>query len=235
MMTNKKTARIAGLFYLIIAITSIVSLMYIPSKLIVWNDAILTFENIQTHLLLFKIGILSDIILYLSFTFLAITLYHLLNKVNKTIALIMMVLVLISVAITFTNLINKFDVISLINHTGFLQNHTDGQLHHQLMQLLQSHQNGMTIIQIFWGIWLLPFGYLVFKSQFLPQILGLLLILGCFCYITDFLGNFIFPIDYKETIIPKLTGIPPALGEIGMLLWLLIIGVKKKVDNIELS
>jgi hypothetical protein len=227
-MANKKIARIAGLFYLTVAITAIVSLMYIPSKLIIWNDASLTFENIKTHQLLLKIGILSDIVLYLSFAFLAITLYKLLETVNKTIALIMMALVLISVAITFANLINKFDVISLINDTGFLQNYTNSQLHHQLMQLLQSHQNGMTIIQIFWGIWLLPFGYLVFKSQFLPKILGLLLMLGCFCYITDFLGNFIFPIDYKETIIPRLTGIPPALGEIGMLLWLSIIGVKEK-------
>jgi hypothetical protein len=79
---------------------------------------------------------------------------------------------------------------------------------------------------VFWGLWLLPFGYLVYKSGFLPKILGILLMAGCFGYLVNFLGGFLFP-QYASIGIAKFVSLPATLGEIGTCLWLLIIGLKK--------
>ena len=93
------------------------------------------------------------------------------------------------------------------------------------------HRNGNLVASIFWGLWLFPFGYLVFKSGFLPKVLGILLMVGCIGYIIDFMGNFFFS-NYSKTGISTLMTIPGSLGEIGICLWLLIIGIKVKRNSL---
>ena len=88
---------------------------------------------------------------------------------------------------------------------------------------LDAYRNGILVSSIFWGLWLLPFGYLVFKSGFLPRILGTLLIIGCFGYLIDFLGRALFP-SYPDTAIASYVTLPGSFGEIGTCLWLLIVG-----------
>ena len=231
MKSTQRNARIAGLLYLIIVICGIISLMYVPSKLIVRENAIETYNNIVTNESLFKIGILCDLIMYTTFIFLSLALYKLLKQINKNVAITMVVLILVSVPISYVNLISKLDILSLINGTNSLQPIELNEQYLKVMTLLKSYSNGILIVQIFWGLWLFPFGYLVFKSGFLPKFFGILLMVGCFGYITDFLGYFFFPEDYGKTLISTIASLPHALGEIGICLWLLIIGVKKTANN----
>ena len=80
--------------------------------------------------------------------------------------------------------------------------------------------------EIFMGLWLLPFGYLVFKSDFLPKVFGILLIAGCFGYLIDFIGGAVLT-NYADTSISNYVTLPATVGEIGICLWLLIIGVNE--------
>ncbi|MEP6712247.1 MAG: DUF4386 domain-containing protein, partial [Ferruginibacter sp.] len=204
----------------------IINLAYVPSKLIVWDSAATTFKNIVAHETLFRLGILSGLICYTAFLLLPIVLYKLLKPINKIYALLMVAFALVSVPISFINMGNKFSVLTLITKAEYLKGLEVDKLQEQVLFQLYSYSNGNQIASIFWGLWLLPFGYLVFKSGFLPKILGILLMFGCFGYLIDFTGDFLFP-GYGKTIISTFITKPGSIGEIGICLWLLIVGVKE--------
>ncbi len=225
--TQNKTARIAGLFYLSIVLSGIFSLMYVPSKLIVWDDASTTFYNIATSETLFRMGILSGLVCYVCFIMLPIVLYKLLKPVHKNYAVLMVVFAIVSVPISYLNIHNKVDILSLIGNAEYLKVYTTEQLQAQVMLLLESYHNGILIVEVFWGLWLFPFGYLVFKSGFLPKILGVLLMVGCFSYLIEVFGGLLLP-NWEISFFVML---PASLGEIGTCLWLLIMGTKKKQIN----
>lgn len=235
-MTNRnKTARIAGLLYLILVISGITNLMYIPSKLIVWESAAETLENIMNSEMLFRLGIVSGIITFLTFLLLPLVLYRLLFEVNKMYAALMVIFAVISVPISFVNMLNKFSVLTLIGKANYLKDLDVSEIQLQVMFYLDSYNNGIEISQIFWGLWLFPFGYLVYKSGFLPKVLGILLMAGCFGYLITFFGGFLSP-NFHKTAVSTIVGLPASIGEIGICLWLLIMGTntlnfRKKADN----
>ncbi len=227
MDSNKKTARIAGLLYLIVVLTGIFNLMYVPSKLIVWDNASVTFNNILESETLFRLGIVAGIICYTAFLILPIVLYKLLNQVNKTHSIGMVTLAVISVPVSLVNLLNKVNILTLIDKAQYLQVIETDELQAQVLLYLDFYNNGIEIASVFWGLWLLPFGYLVFKSGFLPKILGIFLMTGCFGYLTNFIGGFLFQ-NYADLGIARFVSLPASIGEIGICLWLLIIGIKNK-------
>ncbi|KQC02296.1 DUF4386 domain-containing protein [Pedobacter sp. Hv1] len=231
MYSNKKTARIAGLLYLVVVLTGMFSLAYVPSKLIVWNNAAQTVSNITGSEFLFRLGMVSSLVCYTFFLFLPIVLYQLLKSVNKTHAKVMVILAIVSVPISFINLLNKFAVLSLISGSTLLKGAAIAQMQTQVMFYLDLYNSGILIVQIFWGLWLFPFGYLVFKSGFLPKFLGVLLMAGCFGYLLNFLGNFLLP-NYGALGISSYVRLPASLGEIGTCLWLLIMGAKEKSNHL---
>lgn len=224
MDSPKKIARIAGALYLVVVLTGMFALLYVPSKLIVGTDATATFNNIATSETLFRLGIYAGILCYTAFLLLPLVLYKLLHHVNKTHAVAMVALALVSVPISLFNLTHKLAVLTLINKPDFFSG-TD--LHKHVLLQLEYYNNGIEVAAIFWGLWLLPFGYLVFKSGLLPKVLGILLMAGCFGYLINFTGSFLFP-GYDSLGISGYISLPSALGEIGTCLWLLIAGVKTK-------
>ena len=223
---NKTIARIAGFYYLLIVLTGIFSLMYVPSKLIVSDNPALTFHNIASNESLYRLGIVSGLLCYTFFLFLPLALYRLLKQVNENYAILMVLLAVISVPMFFINVQNEFTVLSLVSDSNSLKGFSAEQIQSQVLLYLDHYDNGMRLIHIFSGLWLFPFGYLVFKSNFLPKILGVLLMLGCFGYLTNFLGRTLFP-NYSKLGISKFISLPASLGEIGTCLWLLILGVKQ--------
>jgi len=224
---NKKTARLAGLLYLLVVITGIFSLAYVPSKLIVRTDAAATFQNIAASETLFRMSLVSSAFCYLAFLLLPFALYFLLRSVNETAAKMMVVLAIVSVPISMLNLQNKYAVLTLINGAEHLKIVDQQQIYSQLMMLLKNYDHGILIVQIFWGLWLLPFGFLVYRSGFLPRILGVLLMLGCFGYLFSFVGNTMMP-EYGATVIARFVRMPGSFGEIGTGLWLLIRGIHER-------
>jgi hypothetical protein len=225
MANDHKKARIAGILYLILVITGILNLLYIPSLLIVWEDPALTLENIINSEGLFRLGIVIGIISFLAFLLLPLALYSLLVQVNKTQAVLMVLFAVVSIPISFMNMLRKFTVLTLIGRPPYLQDMNTPELQSQVMFHLDAYNNGIELSQVFWGLWLLPFGYLVFKSGFLPKFLGIFLMLGCFGYLIEFLADFLYP-GYSGTLLQTLVGIPSSIGELGICLWLLIAGAR---------
>ena len=231
-LSRKKVARVAGLLYLVVVLTGIFSLAYVPSTLIVRDNASATVHNIITHEIVFRFGIVSGLTCYTFFLVLPLALYKLLSPVDEIYAKLMVALATVSVPISFINILNKFAVLSLISGSRYLNVFPNNQLQAQVMFYLNQYDYGILIVQIFWGLWLFPFGYLVVKSGFLPKVLGILLMLGCVGYLTNFLGHSLFP-TYSETGISSFVRLPASLGEIGTCLWLLLMGAKEEsaVEN----
>jgi hypothetical protein len=225
-MTNlsaHQTARLAGVLYLMVVLTGIFSLAYVPGQLIDWKDGVKTTQNIQSRETLFRLSILSSLLCYTSFLLLPLALYRLLHYVHRTAAQLMVAFSVVSVPISIINLQHKWDIISIIK-----DNPKPGEnLAEQVMQLLHAYNNGVLLVTLFWGLWLLPFGYLVYRSGFLPKILGILLMTGCFGYLINLIGHTLSP-HYGQWVISSFISLPASIGEIGTCFWLLIAGVKYK-------
>jgi hypothetical protein len=208
------------------AITGPIGLLYVPSKLIVPGNATATANNIMTSESLFRIGIASNLICQIAFIFLVLALYRLLNDVNQQYASLMVALVLVSIPIAFLNMLNPLAVLLLLSGSSFLSVFEPDQLHALALVFLNLQEYGTVIVEIFWGLWLLPFGLLVFKSGFFPKILGVLLILACFGYVVHSFTFLLFP--HYEAIVETYAGVPEGIGELSMVLWLLIMGTKEQ-------
>jgi len=224
--TNKALARTAGLLYLIVAVTGFFSIVYVPSQLVVPGDAASTVNKIMASKAMFQLSIGAGLICYATFLLLPFALYKLLSPVHADVAMLMVALSTVSVPIAFINLLNKLDILSLLTGASYLQAFTTEQLHAKVMLLLAAYNNGILVSEIFWGLWLLPFGYLVFKSGILPRVLGVLLMLGCFGYLIHSVGSMLSD-GFSETTVASLISLPAALGEIGICLWLLIVGIRE--------
>jgi hypothetical protein len=153
--------------------------------------------------------------------------------VNQQHAQLMVVFVLVSVPIAFLNMLNPMAALLLLSGAGFLSVFEPNQLHALVMTFLTLQEYGTLIVEIFWGLWLLPFGLLVFKSGFIPKILGILLVLACFGYVVHSFTFILLP--HYEAIVETYAGAPEAIGELSMVLWLLIIGVKEPKPAVALA
>lgn len=223
---NNKTARTAGLLYLIVVVAGIFSLAYVPSQITVRGDVSATVNNVIAFEPLFRLGIVAGLIGYAAFLLLPFALYKLLSPVGKSAAILMVAFAVVSVPIAFGNELNKLDILSLLNRADDIRAFTTDQLHAHVRLSLDAYNNGLLVLKIFWGLWLLPFGYLVFKSGVLPRILGILLMLGCIGYLIDFFGSALFPADAETGYLAYPRRIA-SFGEIGICLWLLIVGVRQ--------
>lgn len=230
MIEKTKTARIAGLIYLVVIITGMFSLAYVPKKLIDWNNGAATFSNITASPSLFRLGIYSSVVCYVAFVFLPIVLYKLLRAVNESQARAMVILALLSVPLSFNNLQHKYVALTLTGKESFLQNISIEDLQSKLMLSLNQYNDGLLLTTVFWGLWLFPFGLLVYKSGFIPKIFGVLLMFGCVGYLINFTGNTLFE-NYSKAGIGKYMSMLPAAGEICICFWLLFFGSKAKANG----
>ena len=210
-------ARVAGLLYLVVGLPAPFALLYLPSRLVVRGDAAATTHNIMASQSLFRLGIVGLLFNGIGMIFLILALYQLLKVVNKNVAWLMVLFVLVGVSIGMLNELNNLAVLLLLSGADYLNVFTTEQLQALAYLFLRLHTQGLNIAQIFWGLWLFPMGYLVYKSGFLPKVLGVLLMIACFGYVIESFGAFL---GYNLNII-LFTG----WGELTLLLWLLIKGV----------
>jgi len=222
MHPTAKAARIAGAVYLSMVLTAPFSLIYVPTKLIVRGNAAATADNILTHEAMFRLSILGELVGMVIFICLAIGLYRLLSTVNKTWALLMVAFVLVSAAVGYLNALNNIAAVILFRGGEFLSVLDKSQRDALAMLFLRLHSQGEFINEIFWGVWLFPFGLLVFRSGFLPRFLGVWLMLDCFAWIALSVIALFFP-DYYEAAFKWLQ--PAFFAELVIGLWLLIRGV----------
>ncbi|RUL77494.1 DUF4386 domain-containing protein [Dyella choica] len=219
-----KTARLAGLLYVIVVVTGIFSLQYVPSHIIVSGDVTATFNHLVASESLFRAGIAVNVISHVAFVLLPLALYKLLSPVNRSAAAAMVALALVSVPMDLLAVAYQLDILTLLHDDTYRQALTANPLHSMVQASLDAFDDRITLAEMFWGLWLFPFGYLVFRSGFLPRLLGVLLMLGCFSYLILFFAQVLRP-GYD---VPGFVMLPAACGEIGIALWLLIVGVGRK-------
>jgi len=223
MHPTDRAARIAGAVYLSMVITAPFSLIYVPSKLIARGDATATAANILSHETLFRLAILTDLIGHVIFICLGVALYRLLSQVSRSWALLMVGFVLVSAAVGFLNTLNNIAALILFRGGEFLSVFDTAQLNALGMLFLRLHSHGIFIDEIFWGVWLFPFGWLVFRSGFLPRVIGVWLMINCFGYVVLSVIALFF-VAYYNTAFKVLQ--PVFFGELAIMLWLLIKGAK---------
>jgi len=223
MTSKKKQARFAGLLYLMGVPTSIFSLFFVPSTLIVSGDAATTIQNIKASELLYRSGIYIGLLSGLIYLLVALALYRLLKEVSESQATLMVAFVVIAVAASFANSFNELAVLIILSEPDFLSAFDPVQQEGfaYLFVRLQSH--GVQIIQIFWGLWLIPMGILVYRSGFIPKIIGISVWLAAFGYL---MSNFTFMLlpQYKATLSPIITGLE--MLELPIIFWLVIVGAR---------
>jgi len=233
MNSIKKTARMAGFLYLAHFVTFFFADNGVHSTSVGSVDVAATAHNIMASEWLFRIGFVNYLLTAVFFLLSAWALYVLLKPVNKDLALLFVLLNLGGVAIKCTSLLCEFAALLLLSGADYLKVFQADQLQALAILFLNLYKNGFMIAQIFFGAWLLPLGYLVFKSGFLPRILGILLIIDCFAILIWFFQFFLFP-GYK--VISTLCLAESFIAEASLCLWLLIKGVKdQKPALIEAS
>jgi len=225
----KKTARLAGLLYFILAITGFYAIMYVPKQIMVKGDAAATAHNILANEFLFRTGIVSNLVSVTTFLFLAFVLYRLFKQVSERQAKALVALVIVQVPIVFV--IETCKITSLMILKGeALKTFAPEQLQDLSMLFLKIHTYGIQTVEIFWGLWLIPFGQLVYKSGFIPRVLGILLIVAGIGYTIDSLTFVLFP-NYRQFTQPIALTFS-GLGELSIILWLLIKGIKITVSKV---
>ena len=228
MNSIKRAARMAGFLYFIYFVFHIFSDVFGRSKIIVFGDAVATAQNIVASEWQFRIGIMGELIAAVLFLLTAWALYGLLKPINKNLALLFLLLNLGGVVIQCFSELFLFGSQLLLNGADYLEVFQADQLQSLAMLFLYLYKNGFMIAQIFYGAWLFPLGYLVFKSGFLPKMLGIVLMVHCITWLITSL-QFFFPPGFNT-----ITYVSYPLGfiaEFGLTLWLLIKGVKNQEPN----
>ena len=204
MNPTKKSARYAGWLYLLLAITGFVSIMYIPSQIIVVGDAAATADNIRSSEGLFRTGIFVGLISNIFFIFLVVALYRLLREINPRQAMLMLVLVMASATLGFFNTLNQVAALIVLSGAEFLSVFDPARLEALSYLFLRLNSQSTQAIQVFWGLWLFPFGLLVYRSRFIPRILGVLLFIAGSGYVLSFAVSLLLPL-YKAALLPFLS------------------------------
>ena len=224
MASLSKKARIAGLLYLTL-LTAPLRLIYIPNKLFVEGNATATANNIAAHETLFRLGILSDLFTATMAIFLTLALYRLFKEVDQGLARLIVILgALMVTPIYFVNTINDAAALMLARGEPVLSAFDKPQRDAVVMVFLHMHGQGILANEVFWGLWLFPFGLAAYKSGFIPRILGIWLMVACFAYLALSFTGLMFPI-YEDRVFRIAS--PINLAEVALMIWLVIRGVNE--------
>src|SRR5687768_2539133 len=222
----ENSGRRAGFLYLVLAVTGGFSMLYVPS-LIVAGDAAATVANIRNHEVLFRLGVLSGLVSQVLFVFLALSLYRLFKHVDATLATTMVALVVAAVPVAFLNMLNQLAALHILGGAAYLSVFSPDQTNALVLLFLDLHSQGLLIVGVFWGLWLLPLGLLVMKSRVIPAFVGVLLIVACVGYLIDVVMRLLSPDN--AAVVTAISSVLK-IGELVMIFWLLIRGVKTQPE-----
>ena len=220
----KRLARIAGLLYLAVGILGAFAFAAVYSAMYVAGDAAATASKLVANAGLVKIGVAADLIQVVVWVFLALTLYVLLRHVSGYAARAMVVLVAIGASLSFVNILFEFQGMRVATEPTYTAAVGAAGATALAMLMLDLQHYGYYIAGIFFGLWLVPLGYLTFKSGMFPKVLGIVLVVGGVGYLFDTLSALVAP-----ELTPTIHAIAAALGivaEVSLLAYLLVKGVR---------
>lgn len=224
MTSLSKNARVAGLLYILSSLFGMVRLIYVPNVLFVHGNAAATASNIAGHELLFRFGIVSYLVCNALWIFVMLALYQLLKGVDQALAVLMVILSLMVTPISFVNIANDIAALLFARGADFLSVFDKAQRQALVMLFLNLHHQ----LDLAWellGVSFIPFGLLVYRSRFLPRILGVWLMIASFAYMALSFTGLLFP-GYEDKVIRFAQ--PVLFAEVALMLWLAIMGVKEK-------
>lgn len=216
-------ARIAGVLYLVIIVAAAFAEVFVRGRLVVHGNAAATATNILANEPLYRLGGAADLIAFACDAAVALIFYELLKPVSGRLSLLAAFFRLMHVAAVGINTVNHFAPLVLLGGAHFLTAFRTDQLQALALVSLTLHGLGYNVGLVFFGFHCLLIGYLIYRSGFLPRILGALLAIAGLCYLTNSFANFLSP-TFARLLFPwiLLPGVP---AEWGLALWLLVIGV----------
>ena len=221
---TKNTARLAGLFWFLSAVTGGFGLFYVRSNIIVPGDATVTAANIVASESLFRLAIVSSLLSQILLFFVGLTLFHLFKEVSKVLATVCLTSAMMTVAIAVVNMLNLFGALLVLSQADYLKVFSPEQLNAMAMILLRvANSYGQGLLEIFWTPYFFSFGLLVIRSKFLPKILGILLMMMSVGFAINVFTKFLSP-HFYPAIFTQLAMALGALGGIPTMLWLMVKG-----------
>jgi Domain of unknown function (DUF4386) len=215
-------ARIAGVFYLITIIMGVFAELFVRGALVVGDDAVATATNILAHEPLYRLGLAADLIMLACYIVVTLLFYDLFKPVGRSLSLLAALFSLVGIAVLAVNSLNHFAPLVFLGGAHYLSAFETTQLQSLALMSLKMHTRGYTISGVFFGIYMLLLGYLIFRAGFLPRILGVLMAVGGLSYLTNSFASF---------LLPKLVARLPDIGMLGgiaelvLCLWLMAMGV----------
>jgi hypothetical protein len=206
------------------AIVAPFGMMYVPSTLVVPGDATATANNIVASEGLIRLGIASNAVVFLIEIVLVVMLYVLLKPVSKTFSLVAAFARLAMTTIQGINLYNQFMALQLLGGASYLSGLEPGQLHTLALLFMNAFESVALVWGLFFSLHLLVLGALVYKSGYIPRLLGVLLLVAGLCYLVQGFGTILLP-AYDQ--IWSTVGLV-SIVEVAFPLWLVIKGVRRQ-------
>lgn len=237
MISDKNLARIAGLCYLIVIATGLFSEVFVRQVLRVSNDALTTARNIQTHEMLFRWGFVADLVNFVIGIPSVIIIYFLFKRVNKLLLQIALAFVIIQTAIIAVNLLNQISPLLVLSNEAYLNTFQPNQLAALSLLSLDIQAQGYAIGLVFFAFYCLIVGHVIYRSQMLPKILGILYVIAGLGYLINSFTMFLSK-GFANPWFSYLA-IPIFIGELSLCLWLLVKGVDtskfKQLENQQIE
>lgn len=217
-----KYARVGGILYLLIIILGAIGQIGIREQIIT-TDASSTYQNIVNSSTVWRMGITGDILMHLLDIPLMVVLYMLLKSVNKNIALLGVLFNIIQTSVLVVNKLTLIIPLIIIGNTEYAKAFSLEQISSQIYLLTDIHDYGFGLGLIFFGFACLTYGYLIYNSNYFPNILGIMVAIAGICYIINSLVLILAP-QYSGDIFQIL--IFSLIGELSFALWLITKGIK---------
>jgi len=219
----KTTVRTGGMLYLINIVLGFFAIGYVPATIVVSGNAATTAQNILSHELFYRLGFAAHIIILLTNIPLAVVFYNLFKVVSREVTLLVVFFSLVGTAIEAVNLLNQLAPLILLTNAHYSGAFNPDELQSFAYMPFQFQTAGINLALIFFGCYCISIGYLIFRSTFLPKIIGILLVLGGSCYLINSFANFLTP-ELATNLSPCIQ-IPSGLAELSLCLWFLVMGV----------
>ena len=218
----KKQSRIAAALYFLNGLPAPFALLYVPSTLIVRGNAAATANNVRDSETLLRLGMAGELFSATLVIFAVLAFYTLFKAVSAKHARAMLVLMLIATPISYLNVLNDLAAITFASGPEFLSSFAQPQRDALVLFFLRLHNQGLALAQIFWGLWLFPFGIAVIRSGFIPRFVGIAVMIAGFGYVISSSVSLFLPASAQG--IGQLAQIL-GVGELAFF-WLLIWGAK---------
>jgi hypothetical protein len=220
----KNTARLAGLLFLLWIVSGFYDMFFVSPKLFVKGDIPASAQNILTHEFLFRTSIFSGLITSTLWVILVLVFYHLFRSVNERYARLLVAFVVVQIPTTFIKA--GLSIAAILTLKGeILKSFQSTQRQDLAMSFLKINDYSVLALELFWGLWLFPLAILVYQSGFIPRFLGVWLIINGIVYVLLSVTSIVLP-EYKDSVFTF--GMPAMFGELVLMLWLLIKGVRGK-------